>query len=197
LGATAPVLDLFLYRGRWQLGATTALYSDGHRYRPLLAAFKYIKKDLRQAQNMLVLGAGLGSAAYILERMDIQVDTTFVDIDSTVINWGKELLPHQLAEQNHWICADAQEYVSEHTVLYDVIVIDIFLDRIVPQFVSSNHFLTNCIRLLNNKSSKIVLNYIINNKDNWQVVQSNLALLFSIEHIIDLGLNQVVIAKAK
>ncbi len=197
MGVTTPVLDLFIYRGRWQLGASTALYSDGHRYRPLLAAFKYIKKDLLQARNMLVLGAGLGSATYILQRMDIQVDTTFVDIDSTVINWGKELLPRQLADQNHWICADAQEYVSERSTFYDIIVIDIFLDRIVPQFVSSNHFLTNCIRLLNNPNSKIVLNYIINNKDNWQEVQSNLALLFHIEHIIDLGLNQVIIAKAK
>lgn len=149
------------------------------------------------AQNILVLGAGLGSAAYILGRMRIAVNTTFVDIDETVIDWAKELLPPHLSKHNHWICADAKKYVQEETVSYDIIVIDIFLDRIVPQFVSSNDFLSHCAQLLNYKSGKLILNYIVNNKNSWQETQTNIARLFTIEHIINLGLNQVVIAQAK
>jgi spermidine synthase len=194
-GITAPILDLFLYRGRWQLGSSTALYSDGHHYRPLLAAFKYLRKDLLVVENMLVLGAGLGSAAYILDRMKLNINTTFVDIDPTIINWAKELLPERLSKNNHWVCADAAEYIKIQQCQFEIIVIDIFIDRIVPQFVCSTSFLEHCKQLLKDDQSKIILNYIVNNKENWEEARENLNEIFRIQHVIDLGLNQIVIAK--
>ena len=59
-----PVLELFYFQGRYMLGTPDAVYSDGDRYRPLVAAFTApgLKPHLGNVRNVLVLGTGLASA---------------------------------------------------------------------------------------------------------------------------------------
>lgn len=89
--AVNPVLELYRYRGRWQLATADALYSDGGQYRPLLAAFRTLKPQLPAVKNMLVLGTGLGSAVQILHEMGHHPACTLVELDEKVLQWALEL----------------------------------------------------------------------------------------------------------
>jgi len=194
-GKTTPNLELYRYQGRWQLGAATAIYSDGAAYRPLTEAFGYLKKKLTQKQNLLVLGAGLGSAVSVLQKMNIPIPCTLVDIDPQVIDWGKEILEPEPKMPCNWICEDVQTFVQHHSEKYDLIVLDVFQDRVVPQFVTNKSFLTECSLMLQDETSHLVLNYIINNEQNWELAQQNIQSVFTVEHCISIGINRIMILR--
>lgn len=194
-GKTTPVLALYRFAGRWQLGSATALYSDGAAYRPLTTAFAYLKPELARVQSLLTLGAGLGSAVDVLHKMGVHPKATLIDIDPQVIQWGQELQQHELKKSATWIEADVEQFAASHTQVYDLIVLDIFQDRIVPHFVTSPLFLAQCQKLMADKKSILVLNYIVNNSENWELAQSEIKRIFTIEHIISIGINRILILR--
>jgi len=195
-GKTTPRIHLYRFHGRWQLGAATALYSDGAAYRPLLAAFRYLQGDLKQKKDMLVLGAGLGSAVSVLHKLQIPIkNTTLVDIDPQIIEWGKQILEKETGYACQWICSDVQDFITEQQNPYELIVLDVFQDRVVPQFVTGTDFLKKCRDLLKDTSSVLVLNYIINNEKNWAESLSNIQSLFKLEHTIEIGINRILILR--
>lgn len=194
-GATTPLLTLYRFQGRWQLSAATALYSDGADYRPLTTAFHYLKAELPAKKRMLVLGAGLGSAFAILKKKRYPLPhTTMVDIDAQVIAWAQELFPEREME---WVCADVQDFArSSSGKKYDLLIIDVFLDRLVPQFVTKRPFLEACRSLLApGPGSVAVLNYIVNNDALWQAAQNEIGLVFKVEHVISIGINRILILR--
>lgn len=196
-GKTTPVLGLYRFRGRWQLSAATAIYSDGAAYRPLTEAFGYLKKELPTQKNMLVLGAGLGSAVSVLHKMNtIIADTTLVDIDPQVIEWGKDIIDAEQDNQYQWVSADVRDFVRAEKKLYDLIIVDVFQDRIVPGFVSSADFLKNCLQLMSKNKAALVLNYIVNNEASWKQAQAIIEQLFTVEHIIAIGINRILILRS-
>ena len=195
VGKTTPHIGLYRYAGRWQLSAATALYSDGAAYRPIRAAFNYLKKELPQKQNMLVLGGGLGSAVAILHKLKLPIHSTLVEIDPQIINWGKDIIEAETKYPCHWINADVQQFVSQHNATYDLIVLDVFQDRIVPQFVSNTSFLQQCKALMSDDKSVLIFNYIINNEENWKEALQNIQNVFTIEHTINIGINRIMMLR--
>ena len=195
VGKTTPHLALYRYAGRWQLSAATALYSDGAAYRPLRAAFNYLKKELPQKQKMLVLGGGLGSAVAILHKLRLPIHSTLVEIDPQIISWGKDIIEAETKYPCHWINADVQQFVGQHKATYDLIVLDVFQDRIVPLFVSTTPFLQQCKTLLSDNKSVLVFNFIINNEDNWKEALSNIQSVFTVEHSISMGINRIMMLR--
>jgi spermidine synthase len=195
VGKTTPHLALYRYAGRWQLSAATALYSDGAAYRPLRAAFNYLKKELPQKQKMLVLGGGLGSAVAILHKLKLPIHSTLVEIDPQIISWGKDIIEAETKYPCQWINADVQQFVGQHKATYDLIVLDVFQDRIVPLFVSTTPFLQQCKTLLSDNKSVLVFNFIINNEDNWKEALSNIQSVFTVEHTIIMGINRIMMLR--
>lgn len=177
------------------MSAATAVYSDGAAYRPLTEAFAYLKKALPQKQNMLVLGAGLGSAVSVLNKMNISIPCTLVDIDPQVINWGETIIKAETNMPCQWICEDVQTFVQHHSKKYDLIVLDVFQDRLVPQFVTTIPFLKQYSQLLLNEKSHLVFNYIINNQEKWEASLKNIQAVFGIEHTISIGINRIMILR--
>lgn len=194
-GITTPRLGLYRYSGRWQLSAATALYSDGAAYTPLKKAFKKLNQ-WNQRNEMLVLGAGLGSAVSVLHKMKQPIHTTLVEIDPKIIEWGKKIIPQSKDFPCKWICADVLRYVDEAPKgHFDLIVLDVFIDRIVPQFATSIGFLKKCAALLADEKSIMVFNYIINNDTEWEKAQQNIHEVFSVVDCIELGINRVLLLK--
>lgn len=191
-GKTCPELKLYRYRGRWQLEAHSALYSDGAAYTPLLKAFRRLKTEIAHARNMLVLGAGLGSAISVLEHLELPVpDTLMIDIDPAIIKLGQQLLAHP---QVQWHCADVEQYVTENTALYDLLILDIFQDRVVPQFVQRTAFLEQCAKLLA-PGGILIFNYIINDEADWNSLQERLQPIYTPIDIIPIQINRVLLLK--
>jgi spermidine synthase len=195
IGKTTPILGLYRFQNRWQLSASTALYSDGAAYKPLLSAFSLLKKELPQMQTMLILGAGLGSAVSILNLWNIKIPCTLVEIDPQIITWGKEILGNETNYPCTWICDDVELFVTRENSKYDLIILDVFQDRVVPQSITSFEFLNQCAGLLKDQNSFIVFNYIINNLQSWENSLERIRSIFQIEHIISIGINRILILR--
>jgi spermidine synthase len=189
-----PLLELFYFRGRWQLATEDALYSDGSAYKPLVKAFKRISNDLKKVRTCVFLGGGLGSGALILNELGYNPEITFVEHDEEVIHWAIELLPDEIKQNTRFLCTDVEDYVKTIEASFDLIVVDIFKGRVVPDFVTSAVFLEKCKKHLNT-SGHIVVNYIIPDKEHWKEFEKTFGQVFNSFETIDLGINRVLIAK--
>ena len=189
-----PVLDVFLYENRWQLATEDALYSDGDHYRPLKLAFAHIGEDLQRLKTMLLLGTGLGSAVYILHRMGVHPETTLVELDETVLGLATALMPAKLTGRLHPVCANAADYIRSCDASFDLLVVDVFIGREVPLFVTSAAFLQQCYLRLN-KDGYFVLNYMMEGQAELQRMQNLIREVFPRFEEKGFGVNRIFIAR--
>lgn len=193
-GEVNPLLELFLYKGQWQLATEDAIYSDGDRYRPLRLAFGKLKQYLPHIKNVLVLGTGLGSAVSIMDKMNIHPKIDLVEIDATILNWAKELLPEASLPRLEFICADANHFIRQNKKKYDLLIVDIFMSREVPDFVTEKEFLACCKSALA-ANGILVLNYIVADIESWNRFEELMTGIFSSCTVHPLGLNRILTAK--
>jgi spermidine synthase len=187
-----PELELLMYRGRWQLATRDAVYSDGDKYTPLVTAYKALDKQLPFIKDVLVLGAGLGSAVQVMSKKGYSPSFTLVDSDEQVIRWARELQPPYNSKVKT-VVADAQEYLDTDTGKYDLLIVDVFKGRIVPDFVTTENFIKSC-RLHIHAGGSFVLNYIVNEGETWDAFQQVLNATFPQHKVITNGINRIIIA---
>lgn len=153
-----PLLEVALINGRYQLNAGNVNYSFG----PLHDAFrKYFKKDppeLSDNSKVLLLGLGAGSVVRILkDELGINCDITGVEIDETVIEIAKEHFELEKIERLNIVIGDATDYVSSRNEIFDTVIIDIYIDDIVPAKFETRDFIREVARCLN-PGGKVVFN---------------------------------------
>lgn len=188
-----PVLELFLYRNRWQLATADALYSDGNKYRPLVLAYKELAAKLPDAKNILVLGAGLGSAVSVMHRLGYRPAFTLVDKDQLVLQWALEKLGNSADHMITPVCEDARLFVQNNEQQFNLVIIDIFTGRVVPDFVSKQVFLENC-RKSTMAGGSVVLNYIINHPKEWDDTLEIFNNVFPVHKVLKNGPNRIIVA---
>jgi len=192
-GTHNPVLELFLCRGEWQLSTEDAVYSDGSVYRPLVVAFQEIRDRLPEAREVLVLGAGLGSAVSVLDRLGFRPRITLVDIDRTVIDiCSQQIFPDR--KELRFYCDDAARFLAGTSGSFDVIIIDVFQGRIVPEFAVRPGFFQHCRSRLS-PSGTLVMNYIVNDEAQWKHCLAQFSTVFPEVTVKNLGVNKVLIAR--
>lgn len=189
-----PVLELYYYRGRYQLATADALYSDGQHYRPLLAAFRTIGRDFTTIKNVLVLGTGLGSAVLVAHRLGYHPSFTLVDLDSTILDWARELMPKTLVRNITTVCDNAEAFIKADNNRYDLVIVDVFIGREIPAFVTGSEFLTASKARLS-ANGMLVLNYMALYPDAAQKVKAALQAAFGSVKEISFGLNRVYITR--
>lgn len=187
-----PELELLLYRGRWQLATGDAIYSDGDRYTPILVAYKALGNKLASVKNVLVLGAALGSAVEIMAKKGYSPDFTLVDNDPLVLAWANELMPpYEGAVELKQ--ADARNYFDTDENKYDLLIVDVFTGRLVPDFITTGSFMQNCRQHINAGGS-FVLNYIIQEGEEWERFKKVFEMIFPQNLIIKNGINRIMTA---
>lgn len=189
-----PVLELSLFRGRFQLATEDALYSDGAHYRPLVAAFRKLRPHLGSIRTALVLGAGLGSAVHVLKRLGATPQTTLVDLDPVVLQWAAGLMDEELRSRVRTVAADAQVFVAEDSAQYDLVVVDVFLGQEPAPFVVEEAFLEACRARLQ-PGGRFVLNYIERSLGAWAQARRKIAGHFPDHEVLHLGINKVVVGR--
>jgi spermidine synthase len=192
--AIDPHLELFVYCNRLQLGTFDALYSDGDKYTPAVAFVGAMKKYLPGVKNILVLGAGIGSILHLLHKKRFHPDITFVDIDGEVLQWNKECTPRGYKGKIDYEVADAQAFTASDNRKFDVIFIDVFFGKTVPDFVGSIRFLDSCKHLLK-PDGTIGMNYIINNIENWEQAKENFFATYKNCKVLTKDQNKILIGK--
>ena len=197
-GASAlnPVLELYYYRGRHILATKDAIYSEGTRYRPLVAAFDTpeLRAALPGMSRVLVLGTGLASAVHILDGSGFRPHFTLVEIDKLVLDWAEEFLPKGARGRVRAVNDDAFRFLEDDAGTYDLIIVDIFFGRTVPERVTEAAFLHQCKAKLA-QNGWLVLNYMPGSKELPGKAKAALEAAFEKVREISFGLNRVYVAR--
>jgi spermidine synthase len=126
--------------------------SGGVVYEVWRTTLKKVARSRQQVESVLILGLGGGSAAKLVRKHWPEAKITGVEIDPVMIDLGKKYLG--LADLNIDLkIQDAFEFCLNHQSLvinhqYDLILVDIYVGREVPEKFESDKFLGLILGLL-------------------------------------------------
>lgn len=137
-------LDVLLVKGEYQLVTPEAIYSYGNKYDNYFQAFKKINLDQRNITDVLLLGLGLGSIPYMLERyFKKDYRYTAVEIDDAIVHLASKYVLNDLKSEMTTICTDAIHFVEIDQNRYDMIAMDVFVSDYIPEEFETEDFLYN------------------------------------------------------
>jgi predicted membrane-bound spermidine synthase len=137
-----PHLYVSLKQGRYQLSTANAVYSYDDLYDNFSRSFHKIDLDQLNVESVLILGLGLGSIPFMLEKIfQKQYHYTMVEIDESVIYLAQKYVLDGLTSGKQIICADAHSFVMQCQEKFDLVCMDIFLDATIPTVFEDSEFL--------------------------------------------------------
>ncbi len=137
-----PELKVYLSLGRLKLITGNAIYSYEDKYINFVEAFNFINIKNKSVKRALVLGLGLGSIPYILEKkFKLQSTFTCVELDSAVIDLFEEFVLEKLNSQFNIKNDNGYNYLLNSNEKFDLICMDIFNDAKIPEKFSTLDFL--------------------------------------------------------
>lgn len=148
--------------GQLVLDSENTNYSYGSLQRILRKGLKYIGFDrIKNFDNILILGVAGGSVIKTLvEEIKYKGKITGVEIDSEIIEIANTYFKLNEIQNLEIINDDAFEYVLKTKDKYDLIVIDIFQDTTMPNFLFEDFFI-NRINFLLNLNGFILFNTMV------------------------------------
>lgn len=112
--------------------------------------------------QILVLGVAGGTVIHLLNKIYPNAIITAVDIDKKMIDIGFKYFSLGTFKNLTVIEFDAKDYVRKtikKNLKFDLIIVDLFSGREIPQFVESPVFLKALKKLLSDNGS-IIINYL-------------------------------------
>ncbi|GAA5222210.1 spermidine synthase [Membranihabitans marinus] len=134
-------LDLYMVNNRLQLCTQNAIYSYDDFYYNFRTVF--LETDLpKDDSKVLVLGLGLGSIPFILEKYhNKKYQYTGIEIDESVLYLFGKYQASRLTSPIDIYETDALHFLKTNNSLYDMICIDIFIGENIPNHVKQIEFL--------------------------------------------------------
>ncbi|KAF2518748.1 methyltransferase domain-containing protein [Flavobacterium salilacus subsp. salilacus] len=158
-------LEVTWNNGQLVLDSRNTNYSYGSLQRVLRKGLSYIGYDrIRKFNTILVLGVAGGSVIKTLvDEIQFKGKITGVEIDPQVIEIAYKYFELNEIENLEIVIDDAFEFVLKTKEKYDLIIIDIFQDTVMPNFLFEDFFI-NRINFLLNVNGFILFNTMTLNK---------------------------------
>lgn len=155
--------------GKYVLDSAHANYSFGGLHRVFQTAFSQFKIKDRKMDSALILGFGGGSVASILQKeYGKKIKILGVEKDKEIIDLARKYFSIDEYKNLNLICHDAREFVFNCDKKFDLIVIDVFVDRNVPDEFTEEKFLSRLKNLISEKGilffNLVVYNEKVRNK---------------------------------
>ncbi|GEC78211.1 spermidine synthase [Flavobacterium aquatile] len=160
-------LEVTWNNGELVLDSKNTNYSYGSLQRILKKGLKYIGYErIKKFDSILILGVAGGSVIKTLvDDVKFKGKITGVEIDAEIIEIAKKYFKLDAIKNLELHVDDAFEFVLKTKENYDLIIIDIFQDTKMPNFLFEDFFI-NRINLLLNPEGFILFNtMVINEKD--------------------------------
>lgn len=153
--------------GELVLDSKNTNYSYGSLQRILRKGLKYIGFErIRNFENILVLGVAAGSVIKTLvDEIKFEGKITGVEIDEAIIEIAKEYFKLNTYQNLEIVIDDAFEFVLKTNDKYDLIIIDIFQDTTMPNFLFEDFFIDRINFLLNINGFILFNTMVISKKD--------------------------------
>lgn len=140
------IVEITWSNGRKILDSEHTNYSYGSLQRILKFALRQI--DLRKSTNALLLGLGGGSVIKTLrDEFNFTKKITAIEIDPVLIDLASNEFDIKANEQLDVINGDASEFVQNTSDIFDLIIVDLFIDNQVPEIFYLTEFWTNITRI--------------------------------------------------
>lgn len=161
---TSTNLEVTWNNGSLVLDSKHTNYSHGSLEKVLKKGMQHIGyTTLKDAKSTLLLGVAGGSAIKILRNeihnegkiIGVDIDPKVIDVATTYFNLGS----YQNFEM---IIEDARVFIAQNEQKFDFILIDIFEDNVMPDFLFEATFIEN-IKLAMTKNSYILFNFMLLN----------------------------------
>lgn len=153
--------------GELVLDSKSTNYSYGSLQRILRKGLKYIGFDrIRNFESILVLGVAGGSVIKTLvDEVKFKGKITGVEIDEAIIAIANQYFELDKIPNLEIVIDDAFEYVLKTKKRYDLIIIDIFQDTTMPNFLFQDFFINRINSLLNLNGFILFNTMVINKKE--------------------------------
>lgn len=144
-------LEISWNNGQLVLDSENTNFSYGSLQKVLRFGLKKIGfEKIESFKNTLILGVAGGSVIKTLvDEIQYKGKITGIEIDAETINLANKYFGLDKIENLQVIITDAEKFVAETREIYDLIIIDIFEDTIMPDFLFGNDFISNVLNLLN------------------------------------------------
>lgn len=164
--ALSKTLEVTWSNGNLILDSENTNYSFGNLQRVLRNGLKIIGfKKIQSMQNILVLGVAGGSVIRTLvDEINFKGQITGVEIDNDIIEIAKNYFHLDSIPNLEIILDDASKFVLKTNKKFDLIIIDVFQDTKMPDFLFEFLFVSQICYLLNPKGHILFNTMILNDK---------------------------------
>lgn len=158
-------IEITWNNGQLVMDSKNTNYSYGSLQRILRRGLLSIGyENIKTMNSILVLGVAGGSIIKTLvNEINFNGEITGVEIDSEIIFLANKFFKLNEIPNVTIIIDDAKKYVQETDKTFDLIIIDIFQDNSMPEFLFESELVENIISLLN-PSGYLLFNTMINSK---------------------------------
>lgn len=151
--ATNPFLEVVYQDGKYILNSTNTNYSYSGLYDLFKLIFQNVKIDWEKINNVLILGFGAGCVVQLIQQYQPNCKIVGVEIDEKVIELGRKYFEVDELKNTSVIIADAFDHLINTQQNFDLIIVDIYVDRDVPSVIESSEFVTNLHSRLNSNGT--------------------------------------------
>ena len=146
-------IEVVYANGKYVLDTANVNYSFGGLHEVFQKAFGQFNVRKREIKNVLILGFGSGSVASILQdEYGKDLEMVGVEKDKEVIELAKKYFSIDKYKKLILHCADAYDFVLNNSLPdFDLVVVDIFVDLLVPEKFQDEKFLSALSRSLSDK----------------------------------------------
>jgi spermidine synthase len=165
--AVSKTLEVTWNNGELVLDSKNTNYSYGSLQRILRKGLKYIGYDrIKKFEDVLILGVAGGSVIKTLvNEVKFKGKITGVEIDKDIVEIANNYFKLDEVKNLELIVDDAFEYVLKTKEKYDLIIIDIFQDTTMPNFLFEDFFINRINFLLKTEGFILFNTMVINEKD--------------------------------
>jgi len=144
-------LEVLLVNGRKQLVTEDAIYSFDDKYENFNQTFKQINWQKKVGDEALVLGLGLGSVILLLEKFHkVSFNYTAVEIDPEICLLAQKYTLSNLSSFVETLNTDAYLYLQASDKKFDLVIMDVFENALIPENFQSIEYL----KMLESKLNK-------------------------------------------
>ena len=149
-----------------------------------------------QNKKILILGVAGGTVIHILSRLFPKAQMIGVDIDSVMIEIGKRYFGLSGIPHLSLVTADANAYIHKSQKKFDLIIVDVYVARDLPDFLRERKFL-RAIRTRLASGGYVLINYLRDGEYGEKVkeLEKNLTHVFDEVHYTNYLNNRFFLAR--
>jgi spermidine synthase len=168
--ALSKTIEVTWANGELVMDSENTNYSYGSLQRILRKGLKHFGfEKIAKMEHVLVLGVAGGSVIKTLaDEIHFEGQITGVDIDPDIIKIANEYFKLDEIKNLNIVIDDAFEFVLKTKDRYDLIIIDIFQDTTMPNFLFEKFFINRICFLLKNQGVVLFNTMCLTAADNFR-----------------------------